>query len=329
MKVLITGGVGFVGGHLANSLGEEGHTVHLLDNFKRGVQDPFIEAAVANHSVKIINADLLDEASLQSLDDDYTHIYHLAAIIGVVHVLQRPYEVLTANVRMTENVISLARRQKALQRLLFSSTSEVYAGTLIHMDMPIPTPETTPIALTALESPRTSYMLSKLYGEAMCNMSGLPVTNVRLHNVYGPRMGMSHVIPELLFKAWKSKDGDSLDVFSVDHKRTFCYVSDAVRMIRALTESDSAVGQTVNIGNEAPEVTIGEVASAVVTAVGRQLTLVPQAATPGSPARRCPSTRLLDKLTGVQGVVGLDEGIALTYRWYRETVFEGQGTTAQ
>jgi nucleoside-diphosphate-sugar epimerase len=329
VKVLITGGVGFVGGHLAKNLGQDGHTVHLLDNFKRGVQDPFVEDLISQHDVKIINADLLDETSLASLDDDYTHIYHLAAIIGVVHVLQRPYEVLTANVRMTENVITLARRQKALQRLLFSSTSEVYAGTLIHMDMPIPTPETTPIALTALEQPRTSYMLSKLYGEAMCNMSGLPVTNVRLHNVYGPRMGMSHVIPELLFKAWKSQDGDKLDVFSVDHKRTFCYVSDAVRMIRSLTEAESAVGQTVNIGNESPEVTIGELAEVVVSTVGRKLDLVPQAATAGSPSRRCPSTRLLDKLTGVQGEVGLKEGVGKTYEWYRETVFEGHGKTAQ
>jgi UDP-glucose 4-epimerase len=329
MKVLITGGIGFIGGHLAHSLGKEGHKVHLLDNFKRGVQDPFIEDAVVKYGVKIINADLLDEQTLESLTDDYTHVYHLAAIIGVVHVLQRPYEVLTSNVRMTENVIKLARRQKALKRLLFSSTSEVYAGTLIHMDMPIPTPETTPIALTALDQPRTTYMLSKLYGESMCNMSGLPVTNVRLHNVYGPRMGMSHVIPELLFKAWSAKDGDSIDVFSVDHKRTFCYISDAVRMIRALTEAEGAVGQTVNIGNESPEVTIGDVANAIFKAVGRQVKLVPQPASPGSPARRCPSTRLLDRLTDVQGVFSLNEGIDLTYRWYRETVFEGQGKTAK
>ena len=329
MKILITGGVGFLGGHLANSLAEEGHTVHLLDNFKRGVQDSFIDAAVAKYGLKIISADLLDESTLQFVEDDYTHIYHLAAIIGVVHVLQRPYEVLTANVSMTENIIKLARRQKKLKRLLFSSTSEVYAGTLIYMDMPIPTPETTPIALTSLEQPRTSYMLSKLYGESMCNLSGLPVTNVRLHNVYGPRMGMSHVIPELLYKSWKANDGDSLEVFSMDHKRTFCYVSDAVRMIRALAETDSAVSQTVNIGNESPEVTIGEVASAVVEVVGRKLTLVPQAATPGSPARRCPSTDLLYKLTGVRGVVPLNEGIALTYRWYRETLFEGQEKAAK
>ncbi|WP_199155704.1 NAD-dependent epimerase/dehydratase family protein [Chromobacterium sp. ASV23] len=323
MKVLITGGVGFVGGHLARSLASEGHDVTLLDNFKRGVHDPFIESCINELGVKVLKADLLEESTLQDLPTDFTHVYHLAAIIGVTHVLQRPYEVLADNTKMTDNVIGLCRRQEKLQRLLFSSTSEVYAGSLIHMDMPIPTPETTPIALTGLDQPRTSYMLSKLYGEAMCNMSGLPVTNVRLHNVYGPRMGMSHVIPELLFKAWKSQDGDTLDVFSVDHCRTFCFVSDAVRMIRALAESDSALGQTVNIGNESPEISIGELAEVVVSTVGRKLNLVPQPATPGSPSRRCPKTGLLKDLTGVSGMVSLQEGVRQTFDWYLANVFQG------
>lgn len=329
MKVLVTGGIGFLGGHLAASLAADGHTVHLLDSFKRGVQDAFIKQLLVSGRVKIIEADLLEAASLRDLDLDYSQIYHLAAIIGVSHVLERPYEVLTANAQMTQSVVDIARRQKALERLLFSSTSEVYAGSLLHMDMAFPTPETTPIALTALDHPRTSYMLSKLYGEALCNLSGLPVTNVRLHNVYGPRMGMSHVIPELLFKAWSARDGDRLDVFSVDHMRTFCYVTDAVRMIRALTEAPAGLRQTVNIGNETPEVSIGEVARVVVTTVGRKLDVVPQAATPGSPSRRCPSTRLLEKLTGVRSNVGLEEGVALTYDWYRQNVFEIGGVTAR
>jgi nucleoside-diphosphate-sugar epimerase len=230
---------------------------------------------------------------------------------------------------MTENVISLAKRQKNLKRLLFSSTSEVYAGSLVYMDMPIPTPETMPIALTNLSEPRTSYMLSKLYGECMCNMSQLPVTNIRLHNVYGPRMGMSHVIPELLYKAWGLKDGASLDVYSVDHMRTFCYVSDAVRMMRGLIDSPVAEGRTVNIGNQSPEITIGELAQVVVSTVGRNLELVPKPATPGSPSRRCPSTELLNELTGISGLVDLRSGVQQTYNWYLENVFVNDGVTAK
>lgn len=323
MKVLITGGVGFLGGHLARSLALEGHDVTLLDNFRRGVRDHFIDSCINELGVKVMQADLLDEATLEHLPNDFTHVYHLAAIIGVVYVLQRPYEVLADNTKMTDNVIRLCHRQEKLQRLLFSSTSEVYAGSLIYIDMLIPTPEITPIALTGLDQPRTSYMLSKIYGEAMCNMSGLPVTNVRLHNVYGPRMGMSHVIPELLFKAWKAKDGDRLDVSSVDHSRTFCYVSDAVRMIRALAEADSGLRQTVNIGNESPEISIGELAKVVASTVDRNLKLVPQPATPGSPSRRCPKTGLLKELTGVSGEVSLKEGVRQTYDWYLANVFRG------
>ena len=329
MKILITGGAGFIGGHLAKSLSSDGEEVHLLDNLKRGVRDKFIEDCIAGGSVSLVYGDLNDLDSMAALDTDYDVIYHLAAIIGVGHVLQRPYEVLTANVRMTENVISLAKRQKNLKRLLFSSTSEVYAGSLVYMDMPIPTPETMPIALTNLSEPRTSYMLSKLYGECMCNMSQLPVTNIRLHNVYGPRMGMSHVIPELLYKAWGLKDGASLDVYSVDHMRTFCYVSDAVRMMRGLIDSPEAEGRTVNIGNQSPEITIGELAQVVVSTVGRNLELVPKPATPGSPSRRCPSTELLNELTGISGLVDLRSGVQQTYNWYLENVFVNDGVTAK
>lgn len=323
MKVLITGGVGFVGGHLARSLASEGHEVVLLDNFKRGVRDPFIDFCVRDLGIRVLKADLLDELTLCDLPTDFTHIYHLAAIIGVSHVLQQPYEVLVNNVKMTDNVIRLSHRQVKLERLLFSSTSEVYAGSLIYMDMEIPTPETTPIALPGLDQSRTSYMLSKLYGEIMCNMSGLSITNIRLHNVYGPRMGMSHVIPELLLKAWKAKDGDTLDVFSVDHRRTFCFVSDAVRMIRALAEADSAAGKTVNIGNESPEISIGELAEVIVSTVGRRVNLAPQPATPGSPSRRCPKTTLLKELTGINGEISLQEGICQTFDWYLANVFQG------
>ncbi len=327
MKVLVTGGAGFVGGHLAYSLASEGYDVTLVDNFRRGVYDPFIEFCVNGLNVRLLEKDLLDQDALSDLSSDFSYVYHMAAIIGVAHVMRQPYEVLADNVRMTDNVIRFCRRQSKLRRLVFSSTSEVYAGSLIHFDMAIPTPETAPIALTSLEQPRTSYMLSKIYGEAMCNMSGMPVTNLRLHNVYGPRMGMSHVIPELLFKAWKAKDGDILEVFSVEHRRTFCFVSDAVRMIRALAESERAEGQTVNIGNQSPEVSIQELADVVVSTVGRRLDLVPRPATIGSPIRRCPNTERLRDLTGVNGSVSLVEGVHLTFDWYLSNVFQG-GVTA-
>jgi nucleoside-diphosphate-sugar epimerase len=328
MKVLITGGAGFVGTHLAKSLLDDGATVTIVDNFQRGVKDAAFEE-VAGRS-NIVDADLLSPAFAQSVDDDHDFVFHLAAIIGVRHVLERPYSVLADNAVMTMNVIEAARRQRNLKQAIFSSTSEIYAGSLVHLpSMQVPTPETTPIALTDLGAPRTSYLLSKAYGEALFNHSGLPATSVRLHNIYGPRMGMSHVIPELLHKAYTAKDGDSLVVASVHHRRTFCYVSDAIAMFRGIMASPNTIGKTLNIGNSTPEVEIGELARTITGVVGRQLTITPAPETPGSPARRCPDVSLLTSLTGVVGKVSLEEGVRRTFEWYRENVFSGTGLSAQ
>jgi nucleoside-diphosphate-sugar epimerase len=329
MNVLITGGAGFVGIHLGQSLLDDGHRLTIVDNFQRGVRDSAF-AAIADHpATTIVDADLLAPNLSEQLSDDFDVIVHLAAIIGVRHVLERPYSVLADNTVMTMNVIEVGRRQRALKHVVFSSTSEIYAGSLVHLPMmAIPTPESTPIALTDLSAPRTSYMLSKAYGEALFRHSGLPTTSIRLHNIYGPRMGMSHVIPELLLKAHNAKDGDELTVASIGHRRTFCYVSDAVAMIRGIVDTPETIGVTLNIGNSEPEVTIGELARTVVDTVGRSMSIVPGAETPGSPLRRCPDVSLLKRLTGVSGTVSLEEGVRRTYEWYRDHTFTGSEISA-
>ena len=326
MKILITGGAGFVGGHLAHKYLGEGHDVHLLENFDRAVQDTFLDGLLQD-GAKILKIDLLDEDAIKQVSDDYDMIFHFAAIIGVKQVSERPYNVLVDNVRMTENTIKIAKTQKNLTRLVFSSTSEVYAGTLKHFELPLPTPETTAIALTDLNQARTTYMLSKLFGEAMFNFSTLPITNVRLHNVYGPRMGMSHVIPELLFKAYNKPK--KLEVASIDHKRTFCYIADAVTMLAKLAEAPAAQGETVNIGNESPEISIGELAQIVIDTVGEDVVLEALPETPGSPTRRCPSAKKLFDLTQYTGQVSITEGVAKTYDWYVKNVFANDGITAK
>src|SRR5262249_53996795 len=162
----------------------------------------------------------------------------------------------------------------------------IYVGSLMHMKIPLPTPEDITLALSSLYEPRTSYMLSKLYGEAMLIHSGLPYAIVRPHNVYGPRMGMSHVVPQLLEKAHKAEPGESIEVFSADHRRCFCYIDDAVEMLlRLLYRSDNA-NHVLNLGAESPEVTIRQVAETVIAAVGKQLSINEKPANPGSPPRR-------------------------------------------
>jgi nucleoside-diphosphate-sugar epimerase len=262
------------------------------------------------------------------LGSDYAYIYHLAAIVGVAHVLNRPFEVLRDNTLILLPLLELAGRQDHLKRFVFASTSEVYAGTLKYFHLPVPTPETTPLAVTDLGEPRTSYMLSKIYGEALCRHAGMPVTIIRPHNVYGPRMGLVHVIPELLHKVEVSPEGAALEVFSVDHRRTFCYVTDGVELIRRVAEAPDGEGETLNIGSRGPEMAIGELARIILQVTGKNLTIDSRPATPGSPARRCPDMTKTTALTGYQAQVGLEEGIAHTYDWYKRHVFSGREVSA-
>lgn len=329
MKVLITGGAGFIGYHLTNEFLSQGYDVTIVDNFSRGVQDSFLLELKKNHGVEFISADLMDSSAYDHLDRDYDYIVHLAAIIGVQNVINRPYDVLHLNVELLIKMIAFAKQQNDLKRFLFASTSEIYAGTLENYDMEIPTPETTPLTITPLESPRTSYMLSKIYGEALLRQSGLKFTIFRPHNFYGPRMGMSHVIPEQLKKAYFSENGAKIDVFSVNHKRTFCYISDAVRMIRLIAESEKTVGEAFNIGNEYPEVTIQYVAETILKVVGKPLSINPKPATLGSPERRCPSMKKMKAYTGYEGKVSLEEGIQKTFDWYKKNIFDGNEICAK
>ncbi|SKA82372.1 NAD-dependent epimerase/dehydratase family protein [Desulfobaculum bizertense] len=323
-KVLITGGAGFIGFHLGKKLAQSGYQVDLLDNFSRGVRDPEIEDAINSRNLQLLNGDILDSQFLNTLDKDYTYIYHLAAIVGVEHVLKRPFDVLTLNLRLLDNMIHLAEKQSQLEKFVFASTSEVYAGTLKYFEMAIPTPEQTPLATLDLQSPRTSYMLSKIYGEAMLNQSDLPIMIIRPHNIYGPRMGMAHVIPQQLNKINSAKEFSDVTVYTPEHQRTFCYISDAVNLIQLLTENSKSTGEVFNIGNESPEVKIKKVVEIVAETIGKKVHFVYKDMNSGSPARRCPSMHKAFSLVGYpDALVSLEQGIAQTYSWYKDKIFSG------
>ena len=321
-KILITGGAGFIGLHLARRLIDSGYQVDLLDNFARAVNDKELKETLAQDKINFFNIDLLSIDQINKLDTNYDVIFHLAAIIGVTHVMNNPYEVLYKNIRMLGNMIDFAHRQKKLTRFLFASTSEVYAGTLKHFDLPMPTPEDTPLALTNLSHPRTSYMLSKIYGEALCQQSSLPFTIFRPHNVYGPRMGMAHIIPEQLRKAHEAKDGDSIDVFSINHTRSFCYIDDAIEMLFRIMVNDDCESKTLNLGNQKPEVKIKEVAQKCSSVVGKKLFINEKPETPGSPSRRAPDMAKSTSLTGFESRISLHNGIEKTFKWYKKNVFD-------
>ena len=328
-RILITGGAGFIGFHLARHLKSAGHEVCLVDNHVRGVRDSDFLELISDSQVASVEIDLLDSSETMSLGEDFDVIFHLAAIIGVRHVQERPYDVLVHNTRMLENVISLVRTQQPSCRLLFASTSEIYAGTLKNFGLSIPTSEDAPLTVTALDLPRTSYMLSKIMGEAMVQHSGVPFTIFRPHNIYGSRMGLAHVIPEQLKNAFDAAPGDAIPVFSPEHKRAFCFVDDAVEMLARMAFNEGCQGTTLNLGAQTPEVSIRELAQMCVEISGKTLTLDELPPTPGSPERRAPDMRATAKLLDYEAKVSLRDGIERTWNWYRKNVFEADGLTAQ
>ena len=324
--VLITGGAGFIGFSLAKILVANGYRVCLADNLTRGVMDDDLNNLLLRSEASFSHVDLIDASAVLSLGTNFDAIFHLGAIIGVQNVLERPFYVLVDNTRMLENVIMLAQRQDKLARFLFASTSEVYAGTLKHFDLPIPTPESVSLAVTELRMPRTTYMLSKIMGEAMVQQSELPFTIFRPHNIYGPRMGMAHVIPEQLKKAFEAKSGDQLDVYSPEHTRAFCYIDDAIEMLYKMLMLNSCIGQTLNLGTEEPEVTIREVVQTCISVTNKNISIKNLAPMPGSPVRRAPDMSLTSSLLNYQSKVNLDEGIAKTWDWYCKHVFASGGS---
>jgi UDP-glucose 4-epimerase/UDP-glucuronate decarboxylase len=319
VRQLLTGGAGFIGYHLARRFAERGDEVHLLDNLSRGRRDPDLEALLARPNVRLIEADLTDPVALEGLGGDYDGVYHLAAIIGVANVLERPHHVLATNARTLLNVLDWYLAGGA-RRLFFSSTSEAYAWTMTFHELPIPTPEDVPLSVDRVDNRRASYALSKTFGEMAvvhgCAAAGRPYTIARYHNVYGPRMGLAHVIPELYRRVYDGQD--PLTVYSVEHRRAFCFVDDGVdATIRLMAqEVPSAV---YNVGNDLAEVTIGELARQVLAWAGRPGVAIDAKDTAGlGIVRRCPDIGRLRRATGFSPVYSLADGLDRTLAWYRD-----------
>lgn len=317
-RVLITGGAGFVGFHLAEALAREPQTrILLVDNFVRGRKDEDLERLTNLPNVEVRAADLTDPAVFGTLGSGYDEVYHLAAIIGVENVLARPHEVIRVNAMSTLLLLDWAVKGGA-RKVLFSSTSEAYAWTQQFHALPIPTPEAVPLALTDLKNPRSSYAGSKIFGELAVTqyglMHGMPITIVRYHNVYGPRMGHEHVIPQVYKRVLGGET--PLKVYSPEHQRAFCYVSDAVEATIAGMRRPEADGATINIGNDRAEVTIQRLAGMIQTWAQKTALQDPQPAAHDPIARRVPDITAARRLLGFEPKVDLPAGLDLTLRWY-------------
>lgn len=292
----------------------------LIDLMDRRRVPEHVERVLERPNVEYRSAELRDPNAVSSADGDINEIYHFAAIIGVDNVLKVPDRVLETNAVTTLNIFNYASTLKGLRRLLFSSTSEVYAGTLKHFGIPLPTPENVPLCVDDISAPRTSYALSKIYGEAIAfawrRTRCVPVTIVRYHNIYGPHMGFRHVIPQTFIKIAQS--GGVVEVPSVHHTRAFCFIDDAVEATIRCVREQKTEGKVIHVGDSREEITIRDLVLRIGQVMGRQIMVKEMQETEGSPARRCPDTTALEQLTGFRAHVSLDEGLRRTYEWCKD-----------
>jgi UDP-glucose 4-epimerase/UDP-glucuronate decarboxylase len=315
---LILGGAGFIGFHLASRLAREGQAVTIVDDLSRGRMDGALQALGAAPGVSFVPADLTRPGALDGLPRDWDAVYMLAAVVGVRNVETDPARVIRVNTLALLQVLDwLPGRGEVL---FFSSTSETYAGGVTAGTVPVPTPEDVPLTVPDVRAPRFAYAASKILGEAAvlhtARARGLRAVVGRFHNVYGPRMGADHVIPELSLRAIRREDPFRL--YGAGQRRAFCHVADAVEAMRLLVATEAAWGQVVNIGNDAEETRVEDLMALVLGLARFAPAIDHRPAPPGSVARRCPDLARLRALTGHAPKVSLETGVAETFAWYRD-----------
>ena len=319
MRALVLGGAGFIGLHLARRLVDDGVQTCIVDDFSRGRQDRELARLAHRGGVSVVSADLTDPAQWQGIGHGFDQVYLLAAVVGVRNVERDPSRVIRVNTLAALNLLDWY--QPGDGRVFFASTSEVYAGGVDAGLVAVPTGEDTPVMIADPGAPRFAYAISKLLGEAAflhaARAGRVPAVVGRFHNVYGPRMGADHVIPEMLLRALGGED--PFNVYGADQYRAFCYIEDAITAVRALMESSDAIGQIVHIGDDTQATTISDLATLVLETCGVQPTTVAQPAPPGSVARRCPDLTRLRALTAYQPATSLADGVKTTMTWYRNT----------
>jgi UDP-glucose 4-epimerase len=319
MRVLITGGAGFVGSHLSEALLTRGDEVFVLDNLSTGSIDNIVHLRDDPKFHYTIDS-VTNEPLLAELIDRCDVVVHLAAAVGVRLIVESPVHTIETNVHGTEVVLKHANKKKKL--VLIASTSEVYGKST-----DVPFREDADLVLGPTSKHRWAYACSKMIDEflalAYWKERKLPVIVVRLFNTVGPRQTGQYgmVIPSFVRQALA---GHPITVFGDGNQsRSFTYVGDVVRAIVALINEPRAIGQVFNIGNE-NEITIGALAEKIKAAVAStsEIVRIPydQAYEAGfeDMPRRVPDISKISTLIGYAPTVELDEILCRVLEHFRQ-----------
>jgi UDP-glucose 4-epimerase len=310
MKILVTGGSGFIGSHLVEHFLSQGHTVFVIDDLSTGSIENIIHLK-SNPRFHYQVESIMNIPVCAELVDRSDIVFHLAAAVGVRLIVESPVRTIETNIRGTEIVLDLAAKKK--KPVVIFSTSEVYGKAT-----QVPFTEESDLVLGATTMGRWSYACSKAIDEflalAYWNEKHLPVIVVRLFNTVGPRQtgryGM--VLPSFVKQAIR---GDDLTVFgNGSQSRCFCHISDVVWAVDRLCQNETAYGQVFNIGTD-HEVSILNLAKRVIeiTGSGSKIQLVPydEAYAPGfeDMPRRIPDLRKIKQLIGYEPKMSLEDTI--------------------
>ena len=307
MRVLVTGGAGFLGSHLVDRLLDEGHNVIAMDNLITGSTDNIAHLA-GNPRFHFIRHDVTNYIYIKGALDA---ILHFASPASPVDYLELPIQTLKVGSLGTHNALGLAWAKGA--RFLLASTSEVYGDPLVHPQTEDYWGHVNPIG------PRGVYDEAKRFAEAMTmayqRAHGVETRIVRIFNTYGPRMRIDdgRVVPNFVGQALR---GEPLTVYGDGSQtRSFCFVSDLIEGIYRLLLSDER--EPVNIGNPA-EITIREFAERLNTITGSRAGVQYEPLPKDDPKQRRPDIAKARRVLGWEPEVMLQDGMQATVSWFRE-----------
>ena len=324
-KVLLLGGAGFIGFNIADYLARNrNYELTIADNFARGKQDDHFQSLVNEFGIRVVEGDFTDPSTYEKLDAQYDQVYMLASVVGVDNANSIPHEIIRINTALIYNTLEWVRRSQ-VGKVLFTSTSECYAGTIEAFGYTTPTPEEVPLCIQEIGHPRFTYAVTKMLGESgflnYARILGFETTIVRYHNVYGPRMGFKHVIPHLAVRFRKGET--PFKVYGHDQTRAFCYITDAVEGTVLAMERPGTNMQTYHIGTQ-DEISIGDLIHYTGELMDFKGVYDNAPTYPGSVSRRCPDITKARTHLGYEPKVMWKEGLKRTMDWYNKYLDSGK-----
>ena len=322
MKILIIGGAGFIGASITKNLLEnEENEITIVDNHFRGKKDDYLLDILNSPNIELIECDLTNIEEFSKLDRGYDQVYMMASVVGVEYTERMPHELIRINTLLIMNTLEWLKNSDC-RKVLFASTSECYAGTVEMLEGQVPSSEEIPLCISDVKNPRFTYAITKMLGESgfihYGNEYGFNATIVRYHNVYGPRMGFKHVIPQVVQRMLQGES--PFKIFGNDQTRSFNYIDDAVAGTIGAMNSDKTNGEIIHIGDMRDEITIEQLIKYIGTLLDFNNEFVSAEAPSGSVTRRCPDTSKASSLFGYEPKVAWQEGVQKTVQWYKDYI---------